>query len=166
MWPLLVATLKAQIKKSIINFSPEVVGNLKLVIVEGSTNCEVPLQSHCHYEVDAGAQGNPGHAFDQNPLGGNLNMDSVHKPGLLNRYHCYHQHHGYLHDNYYTQVWIVPKWILSRTLTRGYDPHICMMHLSLILDLDMCMYDAYIYVPRSLTLMHVCMMHISMILDP
>ena len=27
-----------------------------------------------------------------------------------------------------------------------------------------CMYDAYIYVPRSLTLMHVCMMHIFLIL--
>ena len=27
------------------------------------------------------------------------------------------------------------------------------------------MYDAFIYVPRSLTMMHVCMMHISMILD-
>ena len=39
-----------------------------------------------------------------------------------------------------------------------------MMHLSMILDPDSCMYDAYIYVPRSLTLMHVCMMHISMIL--
>ena len=77
MWPLLVATLKAQIKKSIINFSPEVVGHLKLVIVEGSANCEVSLQSHCHYEVDAGAQGNPGNAFDQNPLGGNLKMDTV-----------------------------------------------------------------------------------------
>ena len=34
----------------------------------------------------------------------------------------------------------------------------------MILDPDTCMYDAYIYVPRSLTLMHVCMMHISMIL--
>ena len=43
-----------------------------------------------------------------------------------------------------------------------------MMHLSMILDPDTCMYNAYIYVPRSLTLMHVCMMHISMILalDP
>ena len=30
---------------------------------------------------------------------------------------------------------------------------------------DTCMCDAYIYVPRSLTMMHVCMMHISMILD-
>ena len=36
----------------------------------------------------------------------------------------------------------------------------------MILDPDTCMYDAYIYVPWSLTLMHVCMMHISMILDP
>ena len=40
-----------------------------------------------------------------------------------------------------------------------------MMHLSIMLDPDTCMYDAYIYVPRSLTLMHVCMMHISMVLD-
>ena len=39
------------------------------------------------------------------------------------------------------------------------------MHLSMILDPDTCMYDAFIYVPRSLTMMHVCMMHISMILD-
>ena len=44
--------------------------------------------------------------------------------------------------------------------------HICMMHLSMILDPDTCMYDAHIYDPPSLTLMHVCMMHISMILDP
>ena len=28
-----------------------------------------------------------------------------------------------------------------------------------------CLYDAFINVPRSLTLMHVCMMHISLILD-
>ena len=40
------------------------------------------------------------------------------------------------------------------------------MHLSMIRDPDSCMYDANIYVPRSLTLMHVCMMHISMILVP
>ena len=44
-----------------------------------------------------------------------------------------------------------------------------MMHKSMfsILDPgpDTCMCDAYIYVPRSLTMMHVCMMHISMILD-
>ena len=32
------------------------------------------------------------------------------------------------------------------------------MHVSMILDTDTCMYDAYIYVPRPLTLMHVCMM--------
>ena len=44
--------------------------------------------------------------------------------------------------------------------------HICMMHLSMILDPDTCMYDAHIYDPPSLTLMHVCMMHISMILVP
>ena len=49
--------------------------------------------------------------------------------------------------------------------TRGYDVHICMMYLSMILDPDACIYDAFIYVPRSLTMMHVCMMHISMILD-
>ena len=42
--------------------------------------------------------------------------------------------------------------------------HICMMHLSMILDPDTCMYDAH-YDPPSLTLMHVCMMHLSMILD-
>ena len=41
-----------------------------------------------------------------------------------------------------------------------------MMHLSMMLDPDTCMYDAYIYVTRSLTLMHVCMMHIAYILDP
>ena len=35
-----------------------------------------------------------------------------------------------------------------------------------MLDPDTCMYDAYIYVTRSLTLMHVCMMHIAYILDP
>ena len=46
--------------------------------------------------------------------------------------------------------------------------HICMMHLSMMLDPDTCMYDAYIYVPRSLILIHACMMHIAMILalDP
>ena len=49
--------------------------------------------------------------------------------------------------------------------TRGYDTHICMIHLSMILDPDTCMYDAH-YDPPSLTLMHVCMMHLSMILDP
>ena len=43
--------------------------------------------------------------------------------------------------------------------------HVSMMHVSMILDPDTFMYDAYIYVPGSLTLMHVCMMHISMILD-
>ena len=31
---------------------------------------------------------------------------------------------------------------------------------------DVRTYNAYIYDPRSLTLMHVCMMHIPMILDP
>ena len=65
---------------------------------------------------------------------------------------------------------------------------VCMMYISMIPDLDpvsmildpdTCdhdahefihdpdtyVYDAFINVPRSLTLMHVCMMHISMILD-
>ena len=46
-----------------------------------------------------------------------------------------------------------------------------MMHISMILDSDACVYDARMYVaciydPRSLTLMNVCMMHIFMILDP
>ena len=46
-----------------------------------------------------------------------------------------------------------------------------MMHISMILDPDACVYDARMYVaciydPRSLTLIHVCMMDISMILDP
>ena len=46
-----------------------------------------------------------------------------------------------------------------------------MMLISMIIDLDACVYDAHMYVaciydPRSLTLMHVCMMHIPMILDP
>ena len=51
------------------------------------------------------------------------------------------------------------------------DPGACMhvrciyMFLILILDYDACVYDAHIYVPRSLTMMHVCMMRISMILD-
>ena len=36
--------------------------------------------------------------------------------------------------------------------------HVSMMHVSMILDPDTCMYDAYIYVPRPLTLMHVCVM--------
>ena len=42
------------------------------------------------------------------------------------------------------------------------------MHLSMMLDPDTCMYDAYIYVPRSLILIHACMMHKAMILalDP
>ena len=44
--------------------------------------------------------------------------------------------------------------------------HICMMHLSMILDPDTCMYDAYIFDLLPLTLMHVCMMHTSIILDP
>ena len=36
--------------------------------------------------------------------------------------------------------------------------HVSMMHVSVILDPDTCMYDAYIYVLGPLTLMHVCMM--------
>ena len=41
------------------------------------------------------------------------------------------------------------------------------MHVSMILNPDTCMYDACIYVPRSLPWsMHLCMMYISMILDP
>ena len=49
--------------------------------------------------------------------------------------------------------------------------HEFIMHISMIIDHDACVYDAHMYVaciydPRSLTLMHVCMMHISMILDP
>ena len=69
--------------------------------------------------------------------------------------------------------------------------HLCMMYISMILNPDTCIYDAYIcssildydacvhdahihdpgpdtcmcdayiYVPQSLTMMHVCMMHIS-----
>ena len=38
---------------------------------------------------------------------------------------------------------------------------ICVMHLSMILYPDTFMYDAYINVPRCLTLMHVCIVHIS-----
>ena len=37
--------------------------------------------------------------------------------------------------------------------------HLCMMHLSMMLDPDTCMYEPYIYVPWSSTLMHV---HVSM----
>ena len=67
-----------------------------------------------------------------------------------------------------------------------YDAHIydhVSMHVCMILDPDTCdhdahtyyefnhdpdtyVYDAFINVPQSLTLLHVCMMHISMILDP
>ena len=76
-----------------------------------------------------------------------------------------------------------------------YDPgpwswsmHVCVVHVSMMryflgtngrtdeqgdsrsrmLDPDTCMYDAYIYVPRSLILIHACMMHKAMILalDP
>ena len=46
---------------------------------------------------------------------------------------------------------------------RDSDAH-CMLHLSMMLDPDACIYDAFIYVPRSLTLMHVSMMHIFLIL--
>ena len=65
--------------------------------------------------------------------------------------------------------------------------HVCMMHVSMILDPDSCVYDTCIYDPWpwcmyvwcgvaliylwcihqwSLILMHVCMMHVSMIIDP
>ena len=41
------------------------------------------------------------------------------------------------------------------------------MHVSMILDPDTCMYDAYIYRDTSdLTMMHICVMHLSMMLDP
>ena len=40
------------------------------------------------------------------------------------------------------------------------------MHVSMILDPDTCMYDAYIFDLLPLALMHVCMMHTSIILDP
>ena len=46
--------------------------------------------------------------------------------------------------------------------THGYDAHICMLHLSMINDT--CMYDAYIYVPQSLTLIYVYQMNIFVIL--
>ena len=49
--------------------------------------------------------------------------------------------------------------------------HVSTMHVYMILDPDTCVFDAYIYDPRSLTLTHVCMMnkcmmHISTILVP
>ena len=49
--------------------------------------------------------------------------------------------------------------------------HVSTMHIYMILDPDTCVFDAYIYDPRSLTLTHVCMMnkcmmHISTILVP
>ena len=77
-----------------------------------------------------------------------------------------------------------------------YDPrslilmHVCMMHISMILDLDpeacmyvymrvwciyqcssildsdACVYDAHIYDPWSFILIHACMMHLSVFLDP
>ena len=49
----------------------------------------------------------------------------------------------------------------------GYDAHIYDA-FSHDFDPDTCMYDAYIYVPRSLILIHACMMHKAMILalDP
>ena len=40
-----------------------------------------------------------------------------------------------------------------------------MMHLSMILDPDTCMYDAY-SILIHVTMMHICMMHLSMMLDP
>ena len=49
--------------------------------------------------------------------------------------------------------------------------HVSMMHISMILDCDACVYDARMYVacvydPRSLILMHLCMKRVSMIIDP
>ena len=43
--------------------------------------------------------------------------------------------------------------------------HTPIMHLSMTLDPDTCMYDAFINFPQSLTLMHVCMMQTSIFLD-
>ena len=42
-------------------------GHLKLLVVEGFADREVSLQGHPHYEVDAGAEGNPDYT-DQKPL--------------------------------------------------------------------------------------------------
>ena len=44
--------------------------------------------------------------------------------------------------------------------------YVCMMHISLILDPDTCVYDehmndACIYDHQYLTLMHVCVMHVK-----
>ena len=59
---------------------------------------------------------------------------------------------GWNHDDtYFQDLQLLP------TYTCGYDAHICMMHLSMILDPDICMYDAYMNVLRSLTEMHVCL---------
>ena len=44
--------------------------------------------------------------------------------------------------------------------------HVCMVHISTILDPDPYMYDVYIYEPRSSVRMHVCLRHLSLILDP
>ena len=49
--------------------------------------------------------------------------------------------------------------------------HVRMIHVSLIIYPDTCVYDARIYAPRYLALlharmMHVSMMHASLILDP
>ena len=40
--------------------------------------------------------------------------------------------------------------------------HLPIMHLSMTLDPDTCMYDAFFNFLRSLTLMHTCMVHESM----
>ena len=47
--------------------------------------------------------------------------------------------------------------------TCDHDAH---TYYEFIHDPDTYVYDAFINVPQSLTLLHVCMMHISMILDP
>ena len=43
--------------------------------------------------------------------------------------------------------------------------HVSMMHVSMILDPDICMYDAYIYVPGPLTLKQACV-YDAYIYDP
>ena len=44
--------------------------------------------------------------------------------------------------------------------------HLCMMYISIILDPDACMYNAYIYPDTRDYDPHICMMHLSMILNP
>ena len=45
--------------------------------------------------------------------------------------------------------------------------HVCMMHTSVILDHEICVYDAHVsmVLDLDLTLMHVCLMHKSMVYD-